>query len=106
VSVGESFNVVSPAALTLRSYAEAVAGWFERPARLSYLPWPEWRATVAEDDADKTLEHITRSPNCSAARAERLLGYRPRFSSLQAIHESVEWLISRGQVAGAMGTSP
>ena len=30
VAVGEAFHVVSPAALTLRGYAEAVAGWFGR----------------------------------------------------------------------------
>jgi nucleoside-diphosphate-sugar epimerase len=34
VSLGESFHVVSPAALTLRGYAEAVAGWFGRSANL------------------------------------------------------------------------
>ncbi len=34
-AVGESFHVVSPAALTLRGYAEAVAAWFGQPARLS-----------------------------------------------------------------------
>lgn len=28
VSLGESFHVVSPAALTLRGYAESVADWF------------------------------------------------------------------------------
>src|SRR5215217_673471 len=38
VAVGESFHVVSPAALTLRGYAEAVAGWFGEPVRLRFLP--------------------------------------------------------------------
>ncbi len=31
-SVGESFHTVSPAAITLRGYAEAVAGWFGKEA--------------------------------------------------------------------------
>jgi hypothetical protein len=43
-AVGESFHVVSPAALTLRGYAEAVAAWFASAgAGLTYLPWPEWQ---------------------------------------------------------------
>ena len=92
-SVGESFHVVSPAALSLRGYAEAVAGWFGQPANLRYLPWEEWRATVSSDDAGATWDHIAHSPNCSIAKAQRLLDYRPRYSSLQGVYESVQWLI-------------
>ena len=97
-AVGESFHVVSPAALTLRGYAEAVAVWFGQPAHLTFLPWPEWRATVAEAEANATWDHIAHSPSCSIAKAERLLEYRPRYSSLQAVHEAVQWLIQDGQV--------
>ena len=98
-AVAESFHVVSPAALTLRGYAEAVAAWFGRPARLKFLPWPEWRATVAEAEANATWDHIAHSPNCSIAKAERLLEYRPRHTSLQAVYEAVQWLIREGQVS-------
>jgi len=92
-AVGESFHVVSPAALTLRGYAESMAAWFGRPARLRFLPWEEWRTTVSEEEADATWDHIAHSPNCSIAKAGRLLDYRPRYSSLQAVMESVRWLI-------------
>ncbi len=98
-AVGESFHVVSPAALTLRGYAEAVAAWFGRPARLKFLSWPEWRATVAEAEANATWDHIAHSPNCSIAKAERLLEYRPRYTSLQAVYDAVQWLIKDGQVS-------
>ena len=97
-AIGESFHVVSPAAITLRGYAEAVAAWFGQPPRLRYLPWPEWRATVTEAEAIATRDHIEHSPSCSIAKAERLLGYRPRYSSLQAVYEAVQWLIQDGQL--------
>jgi nucleoside-diphosphate-sugar epimerase len=97
-AVGESFHIVSPAALTLRGYAEAVAGWFGQPARLRFLPWEDWRTTVADADAEMTWDHIAHSPNCSIAKAGRLLAYNPRYSSLQAVHESVDWLIEHGVV--------
>jgi nucleoside-diphosphate-sugar epimerase len=97
-AVGESFHVVSPAALTLRGYAEAVASWFGQRARLRFLPWPEWCTTVTEAEANATWDHIAHSPNCSIAKAERLLEYRPRYSSLQALYEAVQWLIDDGQV--------
>jgi nucleoside-diphosphate-sugar epimerase len=97
-AMGESFHVVSPAAITLRGYAEAVAAWFGQPPRLRFLPWPEWRATVTEAEANATWDHIAHSPSCSIAKAERLLEYRPRFSSLQAVYEALRWLIQDGQV--------
>lgn len=98
VAIGESFHAVSPAALTLRGYAEAMAAWFGQPARLEFQPWESWRKTVTQAEAQATWEHIARSPNCSIAKAERLLNYQPRYSSLQAAQESVTWLIDHGVI--------
>ncbi len=92
-AVGESFHTVSAAAITLRGYAEAMAAWFGQPANLKFLPWEEWRATVSAQEAQATWDHIAHSPNCSIARAQRLLDYQPRYTSLQAVQESVRWLI-------------
>lgn len=97
-ALGESFHVVSPAALTLRGYAEAMAAWFGEPARLQYLPWEEWCKTVSQQEAQATWDHIAHSPNCSIAKARQMIGYNPRYSSLQAVQESVRWLMDRGLV--------
>jgi nucleoside-diphosphate-sugar epimerase len=98
VAVGESFHVVSPAALTLRGYAEAVARWYGQPARLSYLSWEEWRRTVEPEQAEQTLDHIAHSPNASIAKAARLLDYRPRYSSLAAVREAMDWLAANDEI--------
>lgn len=97
-AVGESFHAVSPQALSLRGYAERMAAWFGQEAGLRYLPWDEWTATVSADEARATWEHIARSPNCSIAKAQRLLEYRPRHTSLQAVQEAVTWLIEQGSL--------
>jgi len=97
-AVGESFHVVSPAALTLRGYAESMAAWFGREARLRFLPWDEWKKTVSGEEAACTWDHIAHSPNASIAKARRLLGYEPRYRSLEAVRESVEWLVRAGTV--------
>ena len=96
VALGESFHIVSPAALTLRGYAEAMAAWFGQPAKLCFLPWEEWKKTVSEAEWAATWDHIAHSPCCSIAKAERLLNYQPRYSSLQAITEAVQWMIVYG----------
>lgn len=97
-AAGESFHVVSPAALTLRGYAGRVAAWFGRDANLRFLPWEEWRKTAGEADAEATWDHIAHSPNCSIAKAVRLLDYRPRYTSLEAVREALDWLIAAGRV--------
>lgn len=37
-------------------------------------------------------DHIVHSPHASIEKARRLLGYEPRYSSLDAVTEAVEWL--------------
>jgi nucleoside-diphosphate-sugar epimerase len=95
---GEPFHIVSGRALTLRGYAESVAAWFGQPARLSFQPWGTWTAAWDPQDAQATWEHIARSPSMSIDKAARALGYRPRYSSLDAVFESLAWLVEHGQV--------
>ena len=97
-ALSESFHVVSPAALTLRGYAERVSAWYGKAAQLQFLSWEQWRQRVPERDAAVTWDHIAHSPNCSIAKARTLLGYEPRYSSLEAVRESLEWLIEHGVV--------
>ena len=91
-AVGESFHVVSPRAITLRGYAENMAEYFGQKAKLKFLPWEEWKDTVGEEDAKATWDHIAHSPNCSINKARRLLNYKPKYSSLVAVQEAVEWM--------------
>lgn len=97
-SAGEAFHAVSPAAISLRGYAEAMYRWFGREPQLSFLPWTEWKAQQDPKDADATWEHIYRSPSCSIEKARRLLGYAPRYTSLEAVQEAVIWLVGAGDI--------
>jgi nucleoside-diphosphate-sugar epimerase len=97
-AISASFHVVSPAALTMRGYAETVAGWFGRPAQLRFLPWEEWKAGASERDARITWDHLAHSPNCSIEKARRLLGYEPRYRSSEALKEALDSLIASGVV--------
>ena len=93
---GESFHIVSRAAVSLAGYAESVGHWFGHEARIRFLPWDQWRSSVPEKDANITWDHIARSPNCSIRKARRLLDYQPRFGSLEAVRESLLWLFACG----------
>jgi nucleoside-diphosphate-sugar epimerase len=97
-SIGESFHAVSEQALTLRGYAESMSHWFGQEPKLSFAPFDAWAKSQTAEDAEATWEHIARSPNCSIAKAGRLLGYTPRYTSLQAVQESVGWLVEQGRI--------
>lgn len=101
VALGESFHVVSPSAITLRGFAERMAAWFGRPANLTLLPWEQWKATVSEKDARATWDHIAHSPNCSIAKARKLLGYAPRYTSLEAVQEAVTSMLASKTIDAA-----
>ena len=92
-AVGEAFNAVSPAALSLRGYAQAMYRWFGHEPKLSFAPFDEWKQGVAAEDAEATWEHIARSPCHSIEKGRRLIGYAPRYTSLQAVQESVGVLL-------------
>lgn len=101
-SIGESFHVVSEAALTLRGYAEAAYGWFGHQPRLRFMPAGELAKLLTETDATDMMEHISRSPCASIEKARRLLDYQPRHTSLQACREAVAWMIQHGKIRGQM----
>lgn len=96
VSLGESFHVVSAAALTLRGFGERMAAWFGMEARLRFAPWEDWSRSVSEKDANATWDHVAHSPNCSIEKARRMLGYAPRYSSMEAVTEAVDDMRQRG----------
>ncbi len=102
-AVGEAFNAVSPQAINLRGYAEAMYRWFGHEPKLRYLPFDQWKAQQHPDEAAATWEHIVRSPSHSMEKANRLLGFTPRYSSLEAVEEAVAWLIANGRVTGVRG---
>jgi nucleoside-diphosphate-sugar epimerase len=97
-AIGTSFHVVSEQAMTLRGLAAGVAGWFGREPVLEFVEWAEFERRVGADHAEATREHVARSIAASIDRAREVLGYRPRFSSLDALHESLRWLARTGHV--------
>ena len=97
-AVGEAFNAVSAQALNLKGYASAIYRWFGHDPHLSFQGYESWKSLHSPEDAQATWEHIFRSPNHSIAKARRLLGYSPRYSSLEAVYEAVGWLIANGEI--------
>ena len=101
-AIGASFHVVAEQAMTCRGLAAGVAAWFGREAVLDLVEWDEFERRVGPQHAAATLDHIERSVTASIERSRSILGYAPRYSSLEALRESLRWLVEHGQadVAG------
>jgi nucleoside-diphosphate-sugar epimerase len=101
-AIGASFHVVAEQALTCRGLAAGVAAWFGREAVLDFVDWDEFERRVGSDHAQATRDHIERSIAASIERARATLGYEPQYTSLEALRESVRWLVEHGltDVAG------
>jgi len=97
-AIGSSFHVVAEQAMTMRGLAAGVAGWFGREPLLELVDWPEFERRVGAGHAEATRDHAGRSIAASIDRARQVLGYRPRYSTLDALHESLRWLVADGQV--------
>lgn len=98
-SIGEVFNTVSEQAVTLKGYAETAYRWFGKEPRISFKPFDEW-ITDLGDWAENTRGHIIRSSCHSIEKSRQRLGYSPRYSSFEAVQESVRALIACGKVSG------
>jgi nucleoside-diphosphate-sugar epimerase len=97
-AIGSSFHVVSEQAMTLRGLAAGVAAWFGREPVLELVDWAEFERRVGAEYAGATREHVGRGIAASIERARAVLGYAPRFSSLDALHEALDWLAGNGHV--------
>lgn len=97
-AIGASFHVVAEQAMTLRGLATGVARWFGREPAMDFVDWPEFERRVGASHAEVTREHTFRGMTASIARAREVLGYVPRYSTLDALHEALTWLVAHGEV--------
>jgi nucleoside-diphosphate-sugar epimerase len=96
-AIGASFHVVAGQAMTLRGLAAGVARWFGREPVLELVDWAEFERCAGAGPAGTTREHTDRSITASIDRARQVLGYAPRYSSLDALHEALTWLVAHDQ---------
>jgi nucleoside-diphosphate-sugar epimerase len=107
-AIGSSFHVAAEQAMTQRGLAAGVARWFDREPVLDFVSWDELTRRAGPEHAEVTREHTSRSITASIARAREVLGYAPRYSSLDALHEALTWLVANGRadVGGQQFPSP
>src|SRR4051794_24714595 len=97
-AIGASFHVVAEQAMTTRGLAAGGANWFGREPVLDLVDWAEFEHRVGPAHAATTRDHIERGIAAGIERARAVLGYSPRYSSLDALYEALRWLVDHDQV--------
>ena len=90
-------DVAAEQAMTLHGLATGVARWFGREPALDFVDWAEFDRRVGPEHAEATRQHAFRSITASIARAQKVLGYAPRYRTLDALYEALTWLVANGQ---------
>ncbi len=97
-AVGESFHATAERAVTLRGFAEWSYRYYGHEPNLEFLPVEELADSLSDEDAFFVRDHLYRSPNCSIAKAQRLLNYAPRYTTFQAIEEALVALEAKKEI--------
>ncbi|PRB43953.1 epimerase [Arthrobacter sp. MYb23] len=97
-AAGEDFNIVAPTALTVRGYVSIASSWFGQEPRMKTVTWEDFRRTTTAEFADSSWAHLSRNHCMSIQKAASLIGYAPGYEPEQAVRESLQWLISNGQL--------
>jgi len=98
-AIGGSFHVTAEQAMTQRGLAAGAAQWFGREPVLDFVDWEEFTRRAGPEHAEITREHTSRSITASIAHGREVLGYAPRYTALDALHEALEWLVANGQAS-------
>ena len=98
VSLGEAFSGVAPYAMSLVSCCEFVARLFGRKPNIAFHTREEM-AEILGTAWGATQDHIDHSPCCSIEKAQRLLQYRPRYTTEEIYAECIEHLLQTGELA-------
>ncbi len=89
-SIGEAFHSVCPTALTLFGFAEQLYRYFLQEPAITFTGYQEFLATLNEENAAASAEHIERSPIASMDKARNILGFVPKHSAIDTVIEAVE----------------
>lgn len=101
-ALGEVVNAVADESLTTYGYAEAMFRFFGHEPRIALRGWERWveESGESEEAVEASYLHLARSGHISNDRAKRLLGFTPRYTTLETVRAAVAGYVERGVLTG------
>ncbi len=98
-ALGESFDAEAATHVTLYGYAKHLYEYFGHEPKIRFMPWPEWCEYEGNPtECSATYYHIARSGVFPIEKAQRLIGYKPKYTCLETIDLAVKSYIDRGLI--------
>lgn len=95
-ALGESFHAVAAESLTLYGYAKAMYRFFGHEPNIDFLAWPQWKEMVNDQAlSEHSYYHLARSGYYSIENARQLIGYSPKYSTIETVELAVQNYIDR-----------
>lgn len=96
ISLGQNYLITAATAVTLRGFAETMYAKFGHEPNIRYATLEAVLDTLTGVDRTKTFEHVNHSPCVSIGKAQREIGFQPRYTAMQAVSEVLDDMIQTG----------
>ncbi len=82
--------------MTLYGYALALYQYFHQKLQIGFLLWEKFCEYLGKDELiDDCFYHIARSGYYSIEKAQKLLEYKPRYTTWETIEEAMKYYIEK-----------
>jgi len=98
-ALGETFYAAAEQDITLYGYTKLMYKFFGHEPKIGFMGWNEWCEYVGDEvECSDTWFHIMRSGYISIEKEKRLLGYQPKYSTVDTILLAVQSYVDRGLI--------
>lgn len=97
-STGETFNAVTEKAVTLEGFAQMLYEHYGHEPKIKCVSRGEFSQLVSESDYRVSESHLIHSSLCSAEKAKKVLGYTPKYNTIETILDCLSWQQSYGDL--------
>lgn len=95
-ALGEIFNAVSGGSITLYGYAKLLYDYFGKEPKIEFKEWKDFCDYVGDKkETDMSYKHLIRSGYFNYEKENKLLGYKPKYSNVEAIKIAVKSYVDR-----------
>jgi nucleoside-diphosphate-sugar epimerase len=96
-ALGEIFNAVSGGSITLYGYAKLLYDYFGKEPKIEFKEWKDFCDYVGDEkETDMAYKHLIRSGYFNYEKENKLLGYKPKYTNVEAIKSAVKSYVERG----------
>ncbi|MDD6309328.1 MAG: NAD(P)-dependent oxidoreductase [Clostridia bacterium] len=95
---GETFHATTERAVTLSGMAEMLYRHFGHVPKMEYVRMEKLKQVLSEYDYINTSRHLLFSSQCSMEKAKRMLGFVPKYNTLETILDCLNWQEENGNL--------